>query len=102
MYRKGKTKTENGETVFNEKYKVYDSIPCAVSFGSVGKINQTNSVAKATKECSLFVRPEIEILTNDIVEVNRLGKVTEYLAGEYKDYVSHWMITLVRKEGDLQ
>lgn len=76
-------------------------MPCAISFGGVGKINQSSSVATATKDCNLFVRPEIEIFPNDIIQVQRNGRTTEYLAGECKDYDSHNEITLIKKVGEV-
>ncbi len=98
VLRRYKGTTEYGETVFNDNITVYENIECALSYGSVGKLNQSKSVATATKECKLFVHPDVEILPNDIVLVDRLGKTTEFVAGECEYHFSHNNIILSKKE----
>ncbi len=90
--------TEHGETVFNGNINVYEDIKCTLSYGSVGRLNKSNSVAKATKECKLFVYPDVEILPNDIILITRFGKVTEFVAGECEYHISHNNITLSKNE----
>ncbi len=97
VYRREKSETEYGETVFGERIKVYENIAVALSYKNVGSIKQTNSVARTEKQCSLFTRPEVKILPNDIIEVETLGEVTEYIAGDCERHSSHNNVTLSKK-----
>ncbi len=101
VFRRMKTKTVDGETVFIDNNKVYESIPCGLSYGSTSKINQSTSVASATKDCSLFVYPDVEILPNDTIEVERLGKKIVFLAGESEDHPSHSQVMLSKKVNEV-
>lgn len=89
---------EFGETKFND-CKVYENIPCALSFSSGGKLNQTKSVAEVTSEYNIFTRPEINIEPNDEVIVQTLQGVSiEFIAGMGVRYISHCNIPLKLKK----
>ncbi len=97
IYRNSKTITEIGESIFTKKL-VYENIKCGLSTSSVGKITQSKSTATTSAEYQLFVRPEIDILPNDVVVITRLGKQITCIAGLSICYISHNYIPLKTKE----
>ncbi len=101
MYRRTKTKTEHGETKFEDRTKVYENIAVGLSFKNVGNLNQSSSVATTIKECNLFTRPEVKILPNDIIEVKKLGEITEFIAGDCESHLSHNNISLIKKDSEV-
>lgn len=92
VYRPVKGALDSGETVFKkgaDGEKVYECIPCAMAKHSGGKLSKSPSTAAAPTEYCLFVRPEIDIQPNDVLEITRLGKTTLAYAGRADRHVSH-------------
>lgn len=102
VYRAYKERLPSGETAFQKGLngrRIYESIPCALSSPSGGKLQQSPSTATAAAGWLLFVRPEIEIEPNDTVEILTLGRIFYMAAGLAQRYVSHNCVPLrLRKE----
>lgn len=85
------------ETKLVPKIK-YEDVPCRVSKQSLSKNNQTDTVNKVVYELKLFVAPEVEIHQGDIIEVNKFGVVTKYIAGEGFPYNTHQEVILSKED----
>lgn len=97
VYRPGKQKQPNGETVFHKGTAgrpVYEGIPCALSRPSGGKLQQGQITASVDTDYSLFVRPEVDIQAGDTVVVRRLGREYVTVAGLAQTHPSHNNIPL--------
>lgn len=98
IYRPLKDTLPSGESAFKggiEGRKVYDEeIDCALSSQSGGKVNQSNTTAKAPTEYCLFTRPEIDIQPKDYLVITHLGKTITALAGRPDRQLSHNNIPL--------
>ncbi|MFI3231196.1 MAG: hypothetical protein R3Y29_06590 [bacterium] len=100
VYRSCKVVSEVGESIFKDDL-VYESVKCGLSVssvGSAGKLNQSKSIAITSADYQLFVRPEIDILPNDVVVITRFGKKITCIAGLSICYISHNHIPLKLKE----
>ena len=56
---------------------------------SGGRRQREQPVAKAGVDYTLFVRPEVEILPGDLLEVRQQGRIIKGLAGRAFFYSSH-------------
>ncbi len=88
VYRPVKRVLENGETE-QERQLIYNSLPCSLSRPSGGRRQREQPVAKAGVDYTLFVRPEVEILPGDLLEVRQQGRIIKGLAGRAFFYSSH-------------
>lgn len=88
VYRTAKTVLASGETV-QERQLVYELLPCSLSRPSGGKRRRESPVPKADIDYTLFVRPEVEILAGDTLEVLQLGRRIVVQAGRAYRYPSH-------------
>ena len=99
VYRPFKDTLSSGESVFkaglNGK-KVYKGVKCALSSHAGGKLQQSNSTAKAETTYCLFTRPEIEILANDFLEIVHMGKRICVVAGFPERMKSHNKVPLIK------
>lgn len=92
VYRPYKDTLPSGESIFRRGTQgkiVYESIPCALSMHTGGKLTRTQSTSQAPSDYSLFVRPEIDIQPGDTVLVLRCGKQLEVTAGQADRHLSH-------------
>lgn len=74
----------NGESIFKnapEGKVIYENEVCALSTHNGGKLERSNSTARADTSFCLFTRPEIDIRPNDFLVVMHLGKKIEAVAG---------------------
>jgi len=97
VYRPGKQKLGNGETVWGKGTAgqlVYTDIPCALSRPSGGKLQQGQITASIDTDYSLFVRLEVDIQPGDTVVARRLGREYVTVAGLAATHPSHNNIPL--------
>ena len=99
VYRPCKSLKNDGETE-QERQLVYADLPCSLSRPSGGKRQREQPVAKAGVDYTLFVRPEVEILPGDLLEVRQQGRTIRGVAGRAFFYPSHNEIpvTLVKEQ----
>lgn len=100
VYRSFKDTLPSGESVFKsglDGKKIYEGVECALSSHAGGKLQQSDSTAKAETEFCLFTRPEIDIRANDFLEIRHLGKRICAVAGDPDCMKSHNNIP-IRKE----
>ncbi len=100
VYRRCKVVSEVGESIFQDDL-VYENIACGLSVssvGSTGKITQSKSTAITSADYQLFVRPEVDILPNDVVVITRFSKQITCIAGLSTCYISHNHIPLKLKD----
>ena len=88
VYRTGKTILASGETV-QERRLIYELLPCSLSRPGGGKRRRESPVPKADIDYTLFVRPEVDILAGDTLEVRQLGRTIVVQAGRAAYYPSH-------------
>lgn len=88
VYRSCPKVLESGETVF-ERQLIYEALPCSLSRPSGGKRQRESPAAKASMDYTLFVRPEVEILPGDLLEVRQLDRTIKVVAGRAFFYLSH-------------
>lgn len=101
VYRPFKEQLNNGETVFKKReegQKVYENIPCALSTHTGGSLNREMPAGSVPTQYSLFVRPEVEILPNDYLEIKSRGKVTKAVAGLPERLPSHNNVPLILEQ----
>lgn len=98
VYRPCKSLKNDGETE-QERQLVYADLPCSLSRPSGGKRQREQPVAKAGVDYTLFVRPEVEILPGDLLEVRQQGRTIRGVASRAFFYPSHNEIpvTLVKE-----
>lgn len=92
VYRAFKDTLPNKESIFRaglEGKKVYEDIECALSTHAGGKLEQSESTAKAETTFCLFTRPEVDIQANDFLVITHLGKRMEAVAGFPDRQLSH-------------
>lgn len=79
----------------NQEVKVYENLPCRVSFETVKAASETESASNVEQSVKLFVSPDVDIKSGSKVIVNRGGNIVEYSAsGEPAVYSSHKEILL--------
>lgn len=98
VYRPCKSLSTDGETE-QEWQLIYADLPCSLSRPSGGRRQREQPVAKAGVDYTLFVRPELEILPGDLLEVRQQGRVIKGVVGRAFFYSSHneIPITLVKE-----
>ena len=95
--RKVKAKNENtGVTETVEKI-INENVKCALSKKDV-PVMISDGVGKLAFSHLLFLNPSIDIQEGDTVEVNRIGKISIYLASKPFYYSSHSETLLSYKE----
>lgn len=77
----------------------YSNQPCKISKKSLSKNNKKEVNNIIAYELKLFISPEVDVKQGDVIEVNRLGSIEVYKAGEGFPYSSHKEIILI-KEGN--
>jgi hypothetical protein len=96
VYRAFK-ETLNGETVFQKGLAgklICSDMPCALSGQSGGRLHRSASVASASADYFLYVRPEMDIQPNDYLEVSKEGAKILLVAGRAVRFPSHNCIPL--------
>lgn len=79
----------------NQEVKVYENLPCRISFETVKAASETESASNVEQSVKLFVSPDVDIKSGSKVIVNRGGNIVEYSAsGEPAVYSSHKEILL--------
>ena len=95
--RKVKSKNENtGVTETVEKI-IAENVKCALS-KSDNQVMSGEGVGNLSFNHKLFLNPSIDIKEGDTVEVNRMGKISIYLASKPFYYPSHMEVIVIYKE----
>ena len=95
--RKVKAKNENTGVTETVENIIAENVKCALS----KKDNQVMSgegVGNLSFNHKLFLNPSIDIKEGDTVEVNRMGKISIYLASKPFYYPSHMEVIVIYKE----
>ena len=88
VYRPVKRVLESGETE-QERQLIYEALSCSLSRPSGGRRQREQPAPKADVDYTLFVRPEIEILVSDFLEIHQQGRLIKGIAGRVFYYPSH-------------
>ena len=95
--RKEKIKNPNtGVTETVEKI-IAENVKCALS-KSDNQVMSGEGVGNLSFNHKLFLNPSIDIKEGDTVEVNRMGKISIYLASKPFYYPSHMEVIVIYKE----
>lgn len=85
IYRRVETKDKYGATKVNEKSKIYENIPCKLSFKDIDKAwDNDDTKIPISKEITLFMKLDYQLQAGDMVEVireNKDNKLKSTIAG---------------------
>lgn len=95
-------RTENqtvGSITHKAEKRVYDSLPCALSYTGPGDGKQTAAQNQVEYDAVVFLAPELEIRPGDHIQLVRLGRIplTFSVAGRPAVYATHQEVK-VREE----
>lgn len=78
--------------------KVYENLECAVSFSQGSTADITDTTQPINYIAILHARPEVKILSGDIIKADVLGNPYVFRAGEGVVWQSHIEVPLIRKD----
>lgn len=95
IYEYQKAKDPKTKITESKLVKVFENIPCRISFKNVATAQQTDSSATISQITTLFISPEIVIKENSKIDIIRNDRVLEYKnSGTPAIYSTHQEISL--------
>ena len=95
--RKGKRKNPNTGVTETVDIVIAENVKCALS-KSDNQVMSGQGVGNLSFNHKLFLNPNVDIKEGDTVEVNRMGKISIYLASKPFYYSSHIEVIVIYKE----
>ena len=95
--RKEKIKNPNTGVTETVDIVIAENVKCALS-KSDNQVMSGEGVGNLSFNHKLFLNPNVDIKEGDIVEVNRMGKISIYLASKPFCYPSHIEVIVIYKE----
>ena len=95
--RKEKRKNPNTGVTETVDMVIAENVKCALS-KSDNQVMSGEGVGNLSFNHKLFLNPNVDIKEGDIVEVNRMGKISIYLASKPFCYPSHIEVIVIYKE----
>ena len=95
--RKEKRKNPNTGVTETVEEIIAENVKCALS-KSDNQVMSGEGVGNLSFNHKLFLNPSIDIKEGDTVEVNRMGKISIYLASKPFYYPSHIEVIVIYKE----
>lgn len=95
IYEYQKAKDPKTKITEAKLVKVFENVPCRISFKNIAAVQQTDSSATISQITTLFISPEIVIKENSKIDIIRNGRVLEYKnSGTPAIYCTHQEISL--------
>ena len=95
--RKEKRKNPNTGVTETVDIVIAENVKCALS-KSDNQVMSGEGVGNLSFNHKLFLNPNVDIKEGDTVEVNRMGKISIYLASKPFYYPSHIEVLVIYKE----
>ena len=95
--RKEKIKNPNTGITETVDMVIAENVKCALS-KSDNQVMSGEGVGNLSFNHKLFLNPSIDIKEGDTIEVNRMGKISIYLASKPFYYPSHIEVIVIYKE----
>ena len=95
--RKEKRKNPNTGVTETVDIVIAENVKCALS-KSDNQVMSGEGVGNLSFNHKLFLNPNVDIKEGDTVEVNRMGKISIYLASKPFYYPSHIEVIVIYKE----
>lgn len=95
--RKEKRKNPNTGVTETVDIVIAENVKCALS-KSDNQVMSGEGVGNLSFNHKLFLNPSIDIKEGDTVEVDRMGKISIYLASKPFYYFSHIEVAVIYKE----
>ena len=95
--RKEKIKNPNTGVTETVDVVIAENVKCALS-KSDNQVMSGEGVGNLSFNHKLFLNPNVDIKEGDTVEVNRMGKISIYLASKPFCYPSHIEVIVIYKE----
>lgn len=91
---KEKVVNDNYETVFIDKV-LEQNVPCKLSYDGALSVDRTQSVSNVSANVTLFINPEIEVLSGSKIVVTQNGRTKTYsCTGDSCIFKTHQQIKL--------
>nr|DAW76722.1 MAG TPA: head closure knob [Caudoviricetes sp.] len=79
----------------NTEVKLFENLPCRLSFKNISQTNQTESFATSAQVVKLFIAPEVYVPPGSVIEVTQNGVTRKYKhSGISAVYTNHQEIVL--------
>nr|DAK25649.1 MAG TPA: head closure knob [Caudoviricetes sp.] len=80
--------------------KLFENLPCRLSFKNINQTNQTESFATSAQVVKLFIAPEVYVPPGSVIEVTQNGVTRKYKhSGISAVYTNHQEIVLEAYKG---
>ena len=87
-------------TTKHKEVKLYENVPCRLSFKNISQANQTESFAATNQVVKLFIAPEVYVPPGSVIEVTQNGITRKYKhSGISAVYTNHQEIILDHHDG---
>lgn len=84
----------------HKEVKLYENIPCRLSFKNISQANQTESFAAINQVVQLFIAPEVYVPPGSVIEVTQNEVTRKYKhSGVSAVYTNHQEIILDHHDG---